>query len=264
MFPRSAFLALTAIAACAPTAPAVAPAPPERSPVERVLTQSGIESIVSGRGRAFTRQVALMAADLTDEELERLVPAVGAAFEPELLRSEVASFLERASNAGELHELLVWVEGGAAAELERVRGSHEPVLTLEEYARSLMTDPPSERRVRLVAEWADVQEAATFYVLIDEALREAAHAVLAVLRPEMPAFEPLQGDELRARLDNSFNAAVVSFLRSLEPVPDSLLRAATAEYATEAGQWYVETYSLALAEAIRSAGVRVAAALRAS
>ena len=32
----------------------------------------------------------------------------------------------------------------------------------------------------------------------------------------------------------------------------------TLEYESEAGQWYVETYQIAVAEAVRAAGSRVA------
>jgi hypothetical protein len=62
---------------------------------------------------------------------------------------------------------------------------------------------------------------------------------------------------------NSFNAALVSFLYRFETVPDPLLERATREYATDAGQWYVQAYSLAVARAMRSAARRVVTTLRA-
>lgn len=253
---------LPLLAACSSGASSPAAVSPAPSEIERVLEHSRIESIVAGRAATFTRRVALMAGDLTDPELERLVPAVRAAFAPEPMRRDVAAFMEAQAPAGMLTDLLAMLESGAHAELTRIRRGYEPPLSLEEYARSMMETPPPDERVRLVVEWTEVQGAAGFYVLMDEALTEAANAVVAVLRPDAPAFEPLAGPELQARLDDSFNGAVVSFLRGLEPVPDEVLRAATEEYAGETGQWYVESYSLGVAEAMRNAGARVVESLR--
>jgi hypothetical protein len=44
-------------------------------------------------------------------------------------------------------------------------------------------------------------------------------------------------------------------------VPDTILNSATQEHESDAGQWYVETYQLAVAEAMRAAGARVVDAL---
>lgn len=228
------------------------------SPVEALLDLSQVESIVGGRAPAFTRQVALLAGDLTDAELGRLVPAVTAAFAPELLRADIASFLAEEAPAGTIDTLLAWHRDGATAELLRLSRSYTPPRTLDEYARALTTDPPPEERVRGMVEWVEAQGAGDFFVLLEESLTQAAHTVLAELRPGSPSFRPLAGEPLFSQLDASFNAAVATFLRSLEPVPDDVIRRATAEYASEAGRWYVENYSLAVAEAMRAAGSRAA------
>jgi len=247
-----------------PSAPAgtVAPAEASPTPVERLLSHAEVEAIVSDRAATFTRQVALLAGDLTDAELERLVPAVRAAFDPDLLRADIVSFIEsEVSDDAIVGEILSSVEEGASAELTRIADAHEPTLTLLEYARSLLDDPPEDRRVRAVVAWVEAQSADEFFVLMEEALNEAAHGVWAAFRPDATPFSPAMGRELRGRLTNSFNASVVSFLRAYETVPDSVLHAATAEYASEAGQWYVDAYALAVAESIRAAGLRVLAEL---
>ena len=110
-----------------------------RPAVERLLAHSGIESIVGDRAGGFTRQVAYMAGDLTDDELERLVPAVQSAFAPELLARDVVDVLVReAPGEGTVARLLEWQERGANAELERIAESYEPPLDLSEYALSLI------------------------------------------------------------------------------------------------------------------------------
>jgi hypothetical protein len=263
---RSALVALCALAACgAPTIPAAGPTPPSATAptgVERLLERSGIESIVSDRARAFTRQVALFAGDLTDPELERLVPAVQQAFAAEALRADVVAFIEsEVPDEATVAEVLRFEEAGANARVRQIVDAHEPTLSLPEYARSLLTSPPAQQRVDIVVEWAETQGAGDFFVLIDEALRQAAYEVWGVLRRDTPRFMPASGPELQARLADSFNASVVTFLHAYETVPDSLLSAATAEYATEAGQWYVDAYTLGVAQAVRAAGQRAAAEL---
>lgn len=230
--------------------------------VERLVDHSAIETILSARAGAFSRQVALLAEDLTDAELERLVPAVQESFAPERLRADVVSFIQsEAPDAETVDEVLRFVEQGASAEMQRIADGYEPPLDLQEYTRSLLASPPDRDRVDLVVEWTETQGAGDFFVLLDEALREAAFEAWRALRPDAPSFEPATGQELQARLIDSFNASVVSFLRAYETVPDNVLAAATAEYASPAGQWYVEAYSLGIAQAMRAAGRRVAGAL---
>lgn len=200
-----------------------------------------------------------MAGDLTDPELERLVPAVRAAFAPDSLRNDVVGYLTAAAlGDGTVQEVLRWHETGANAELQRLADAYEPPLSLSEYARSLAMTPPDRERAELMIAWTESQQAAEFYVLMEQALHEAAHTVWAELRSDVPAFTPLDGAALRNRLEESLRAAVVSFLHRFEGVPLDTVRAALAEYETEAGQWYAETYSLAVAEAIRAAGRRAA------
>ena len=97
--------------------------------------------------------------------------------------------------------------------------------------------------------------------LLEQAIDEAAHEVWAALRPGAPAFESLSGDALFARLNQSNMAAVITAMHAHEPVADDLLRGSALEYESEAGRWYVETYQIAVAEAVRAAGRRVAESL---
>lgn len=229
--------------------------------VDRLLEHSAVESIVSARSSTFTRRVALMAGDLTDDELERLVPAVRAAFAPELLREDIATHIAGGDSAGFIEDVVVWLEGGATAELARLSDAYEPPLTLEEFVSAFLEDPPPRARVDLMSDWAEVQEVGEFYVLLDQALSEAAHAVVAQLRADAPVFTPLAGRELQAQLERSRRAAVISFLHRYETVPQEVIRRATEEYESDSGRWYVEAYTLAAAEAMRAAGQRVVAAL---
>jgi hypothetical protein len=233
----------------------------DRSVAERILVASRVEQITDARARAFTRQVALLAADLTDAELERLVPAVREGFDPALLRADIAAFLEAEAPPGRLDEVLAWLESGASAEARRIVDAYEPPQTLQEWLGETTAEPPSPVRVRLVARWTDARGTGDFYVLLEQAIAEAAHAVWRALRPGAEAFEHLEGRDLTGHLENSFNAAVVAELHRSETVPDSVIAGSTRELESEAGRWYVQTYQLAVAEAMRSAGRRVVDAL---
>lgn len=249
----------TANATVPPAPPAVAAA--TATPIDRMLEASDVGSIVDARARMFTRQVAVLAGDLTDAELERLVQAVGSGFAPELLRRDIADFVEREAPAGRVEEVVDWLESGASAEARQIIDAYEPPVPLEEWLTEYTTAPPSAVRVRLVARWTDARGTGDFFVLLEQALSEAAYAVRHSFRPEAGDFRPLRGEVLMARLENSFNAAVVTALHAAETVPDTILTSATQEYESDAGKWYVETYQLAVAEAMRAAGARVVDAL---
>ena len=108
-----------------------------------------------------------------------------------------------------------------------------------------------------MARWTEARGTGDFFVLMEQALSEAAHLVETHFRPRAEPFVPLRGDELLDRLEDSYNAAVVTALHASETVPDSVLAGATQELESEAGRWYVQTYQLAVAEAVRAAGIRV-------
>jgi len=262
-------LAVTACAGGAGTAPTEAtPLMPQAheapEPIDLLLDHLHIESIVAPRGRAFTRQAALLIGDLSDEELERLVSAVQEGFEAGRLRGDVTAYMLEQAPEGFIEEIARWVESGASADVDRQASAYEPPVPLEEWLDTYTEEPPSAERVRLVARWSEARQEGTFFLLLEQALDEASHEVWGALRNNAPDFDSLSGDALFARLNQSAMAAVVTALHAHEPVSDEVMRASAVEYESEAGQWFVETYQIAVAEAVRAAGDRVAETLRRS
>lgn len=260
-------LLVLATAGCASGGPSASSAPATATgpaPVERLLAASKIESVLVGRAPEMTRRVAFMAGDLTDPELERLVPAVQSGFAPDRMRADVADALRADAAVGQIERVVDRLETGASAEMARRMEGYVPEGTLEAFARALVDDPPPDERLAAAVRWTETQGAGDFYVLLDQALTEASYSILREFRLDTPAYEPPPPGELEAQLQNSFNAAVVTFLHRLEPVPTDLLERATAEYATADGQWFVQSYALAVAQAVRSAGRRTVEALRPS
>lgn len=227
--------------------------------VDRILELADVEGLLAARSRAFVRQVAIMMGDPTDSELERLVAAVFATFDYDTLRSEVAAYMVEEGTPELAAAALVWLEGGATAAVRRIGEEYEPAQTLEEYAAEMTDDPPAEARIHLMAAWAEAWGEGSFFVLLQEALREAAYRVHGAFRSDGPRFEPLSGEELEIAEVNSHGASVIRLLHGYAPAPDQLIRRATAERESEAGRWLRDTYALAVATAIRSAGERAAA-----
>ena len=103
------------------------------------------------------------------------------------------------------------------------------------------------------------QHAASFYLLLDERVREEAHRVAAIVTGgRSPQYRDLDPAVEREQLQRGRQFAVVSYLHRFGPVEDALVEAATADYGTPAGQRYVEAFSLAVAGSIQLAGLRVA------
>ena len=158
-----ALSALLLAVACTPARiEAPEPPPPDaRAEVDQLLDLAGIESIVSGRAGSFTRQVAFLAGDLTDAELETLVPVVNAAFAPDRLRDDVSQFLLSEDSGGRLATVLEGYENGASGELLRLARAHEPSQTLSEFTNGLMTERPDPSRLGSVVALAEAKVRAT-------------------------------------------------------------------------------------------------------
>ena len=260
-------LLLGLLAGCQPSNSPATAAPPAVSEVEsgidRALEISQIEGLLAARGSGFTRQVAQLIGDPTDDELERLVDAVTSSFEYDSLYNDVRSFLIDEAPDGYVPTLLSWLEGGAAAQLRGIAEDYDPPLTLEEYMSEFTLEPPSVGRITLVRDLAEARADGDLFVLVQEALREAAYGTWSALRADAMTFEALGTDELQLSLRNSMAASVMSLLHGYQTVPNDLILGAAAEWRSPSGEWYASTYGLAVAEAIRTAGERVVASLRA-
>ncbi len=264
----SALPLLALLAACGGGSSLPTPEPPPEAEalsanVHRLLELSDLEGVLGARARAFTRQVAIMIGDPSDAELEELVDAVYSAFDYASLREEVHDRIVSGATLAATTRALQWMEGGATAAVRRIGEEYEPGQTIQEYAAEMTDEPPPEARIHLISAWAEARGEGPFFVLIQEALREASYRVVDVMRPGTgEPFEPLSGDELEVAQVNSHGASVIRLLHGYAPAPDQLIRRSTAEYSSEEGQWFVDSYTLAVAEAVRSAGLRAAEQLQ--
>ena len=229
-----------------------------RAGVEDILEISELESVTTGMAESFTARVVALAGDLSAEQDGRLRASVSEAFTAANLRADVADFMSVEARDGMVTRVLEWLRGGANAEINVIEDGYDPPRSLEEYLAGLETATPPRARIALMGRWAAAQSAGDFSIILDEAGREAAYEVLRALRGEAPDFEELSRREYQQAHDRYTQGAVQSFLYRLEPVPDRLLERAIAEYESESGQWYVETYTFGIAEAVWLAGQRAA------
>lgn len=225
--------------------------------IESILEYSLVENVLSGQSSAFLMAVSDVVGSTVDLEARGVPTIVAEEFAPERMREDVVSALLRSALPVVVGEVSEMLRSGAIGQVSDLLADYEPPESLETFMEALQDEAPPRERVALIAGLAEAQQVAGVYLLLDERARESAHAVAAVLTNGAPEFEPLEESVEAEQLQRGFQFAVVSSLQRYRPVSDELVASATAEYESAPGQWYVENYSLALAESIRLAALRV-------
>lgn len=258
---RTSVACLIAFVMTSPVSVATQESSSGSEPIDVILQYSMIDNVVQGQGAAVMAQLREGLPGHDEETIGELEALVLEEYSVDLLRADVRQFMLDQSLPVILDDLVGWLGTGAQAEIREIEDSYEPPESLQEYAQGLASNPPPEARILLVAEWARVQGAGDFYVLLQEAARQAAQEMARLVDPASPAYTPLTEELYLQQVQQGFQFALVSFLHRFRPASDELIRTAITEYERESGQWYAEAYSFGVAEAIRSAGRRVQARL---
>ena len=230
--------------------------PPHRANIEEILELSQVESITSGIGESLMARVSALAGDLSLDEQNRLRSAISSGFIQGDLHSDIVEFMSVEAENDVVETVLDRLRTGATSEIRRIESAYNPPRSLEEYAAGLEASMPSGERLNLAARWVTARSTGDFYIILDEAERETAHELLKALRSDAPAFVPLSRTEYEREHENQTGTAVLSLLYRFETVSNKLLREAIAEYESESGQWYVESYTFGIVEALWLAGQR--------
>lgn len=230
--------------------------------IEVILDYSLVDNVLEGQAAAFLvalEEVLGVDVDFESATVERVVREE---FAPDRMRTYIVEELQATSLPAELTEISGLLQDGAIGQVSDLVADYEPSESFEAFMRSLQTSPPREDRVDLLAELADAQQLAGLYLLLDETIREGAHRVASIITDgESPPYVELERSIEEEQLQRGRQFAVASYLHRFRPVDDSLVASATADYLTGPGQSYVERYSLALAEAIQLAALRVSGRL---
>lgn len=229
--------------------------------VDRLLATSEIRAVLRSIAPSVEQQALALAASAGGTVPGTVTGAVRAGFGEDVLYVIMRDRLASYGTEREFLDVLAWAETGPIAEVRELADSALPVEALEGFARALEVDPPPEARTALILRLAEEQMTADFYVIIEEAVREAAHIVAGAAAEGVPGFEPMSEERAALALQNAFALGALSYLQRYRPVSDSLLSQAVLRYGSAEGQWYVNSYALALMETILQAADRVAASL---
>lgn len=257
-----ATLLAAALSAASLPAPSLLPAQElsPRAAADSLLALSQAADVLGGQATAFANQVRRTAPGLSEADWARLAPVLEAELAYEPLYEDLAAYLVEEAPEGRLARALEVLTTGSAGALTRQVAARPPSRSMEEFLEEMEASPPDPARLRVMVQWAEAQSAGDFYVVVSEALRRAVHEVVGEMTP-VPAYEPMDEPRYLALRQRSFEGAVGSFLYRFQDVPDEVIRRATEEYRSEAAAWYVEAYTLGIAEAVLAAGERIRAAV---
>jgi hypothetical protein len=242
--------AVLVLSASSLAAPLAAQAPPAL--VDSLLEHSEVESMLSGVRPGV--QAALEA--ILDVPLPS---AVAASLDDQLavatLRERMVTEFAMWGDRRDFESALALMASPAMARLDSLVEAAPASESIEEFARGLQADPPAPARVRVVARLAAAQRAGDFFVLIDERMREAAYLIASAVMSDAPPFEPIDEAAWNDAARQNLMGVLISFLYRYRLADDSLLEEVASAWESEAGQWYVESYSYSLGETIKqSAG----------
>ncbi len=222
--------------------------------VRALLAVSQIENIISSLDELYLEHLMSMGLAPAADTVPGLGTAIKSAFSDSLIYRDVMAFLMDQDAGAQAAAARSVFENGP---METLHGLPDPEVSLEEFVAGLADARPPIERIRLMAQWAELQSAGAFYVLLDQAARESVHALARDLGAVDVPFEPLSKEEFQDAFRRNMNGAVISFLWRYQAADDGLLQEGLNAMATESGQWWVEQYTLAVAEAVRRAGGRV-------
>ncbi len=231
--------------------------------IEVILDVSLVDNVLQGQGPAFLLALDRIESADIDFDSAGLRQIVADEFASERMRRDVVWALQTSAKTPMLEDIAVLMSEGSIGQLSEVLADYEPPESFDVYMRSLDASPAPRQRIELLAELADAQHAASLYLLLDESIREEAHRVAAFMTDgESPPYTELADSVTQRELNKGRQFAIAASLHRFRPVGDTLVAAAAADYRTEAGQEYVRTFSMALAESIQRATRRVIQRLR--
>lgn len=183
-------------------------------------------------------------------------------FAPDSLMRTLGHELESLGGAEIRAAAALLLEAGAIARVDSAGQARPPSTTLEEYVAGLEQRTPTQARIQLMNQVVAAQAAGPAQVLLAERIREAGHRIARTTGTEVEPFEPLTQAGWVGRAEEAHNETLIAFLHRYENVPDELLEARVQAWITDAGAWFSEAYSVALAETVLVAADAAAAALR--
>jgi hypothetical protein len=219
--------------------------------INALLMHSKVGEQLGSIADRFEQNVSQLNLQLTSDQQQMLIKQGVAAFDStRLVRYAKDYFAEhyREDLASEaVRQLRLRSEG----RIDSVMQANIDPGALRRYAGGLHTNPPPQERVQLMRRMSRAQRAPQFYFNNTMDLR---HAVVEAAGAISNASSPTQAlPDSSALRRTTRNMALISFLYMYRDVPLDPLEEYVSFYESEAGQWYVDTYSAAIRRALAQA-----------
>lgn len=223
--------------------------------IDTLLVHSRVNSQLGAMSEGFERNLSQMNLNLTPSDEQTLREEGVAAFDSTKLAEYVRSYFIDNYEAELAAEAVRELQSDLVQRVESMSRHDVQPQELRQYARSLRTRPPEQERLQLIQRMSRAQQAPQFYV----------DNVMGLSRAVADAAEVLSGTPIDSQVlpDSSQiarsarNMAIVSFLYMYEDVPQQVLEEYVSLFESEAGQWFVNTYSKAVSHAIEQASTNL-------
>lgn len=219
--------------------------------IDSLLMYSKVGEQLGSRAKMFEQNVNQLTLQLDPDQQQMLIEQSAAAFDStRLVRYAKDYFAEhhRETLAAEAIRQLRLRSGGR---IDSVRQADIDPAALRRYAQGLQANPPPPERVRLMQRMSRAQQASQFYFNNTMDLRQAIVEAAGAIRDAPPPTQVLPDSAALRR--NTQNMALISFLYMYQDVPLDPLEEYVSFFESEAGQWYVDTYSAAIRRAVAQA-----------
>lgn len=242
--------------------PAEAQSLDQSAAIDTLLTYSKVSDQLGNMSEGFEQSASQMNLQLDPTQQRTLIEQGTAAFDSTRLVGYVKGHFAEHYQEELATEAICQLRSRLAESIESaLQADIEPV-ELRQYAQGLRTNPPAQERLQLMQRMSRAQQAPQFYfdniMGLSRAVAEAAGAI-----NDTPVQDQSLPDSSMIRR-NAQNMALVSFLYMFKDVPLEALEGYVSFFESEAGQWYVTTYSSAINRAIEQASASLKAELEAA
>jgi len=230
--------------------------------IDTLLAHSKMSDQLGSMSEGFGRSVRQMSLQLDSTQQQSLIKQGVAAFDSTKLIGHVRDYFAEHYREDLAVETTRQLQSGLVQSIDsRSRSDIQPE-DLRQYAQGLRANPPAQSRVQLIQRMSKAQQATQFYVDNIMGMNRAIAQAAEIVDSGSAQAQALPDSTLIRR--SAQNMALISFLYMYERVPQETLEEYVSFFESEAGQWYVTTYSAAINHAIKQASASLYAELEAA
>lgn len=230
--------------------------------IDTLLAHSKMSNQLGSMSEGFGRSVGQMSLELDSTLQQTFIEEGVAAFDSTKLVGHVRDYFAEHYREDLALETTRQLQSGLAQSIDSTSRSNIQPEELRQYAQGLRANPPAQSRVQLIQRMSEAQQATQFYVDNIMGMNRAIAQAAEILDSGSAQAQTLPDSTLVRR--SAQNMALISFLYMYERVPRETLEEYVSFFESEAGQWYVTTYSAAINHAVKQASASLNAKLEAA